>query len=355
MASKYVQIAAALREEIRQGVYKSTMRLPTEKELSEANGVNRQTVRRALAILAKEGIIERHQGSGSYIRDTSTVHGNIIAILATYINDYIFPAILQDAQTVFASNGYSTMVYCTLNQVGKEREILKNILNSPVCGILVEGTKTALPSPNLDLYGQLRSSGVPSIFLHGTYSALPDAVCISDDNFHGGNLLTRYLLKKGHTKIAGIFKSDDIQGHNRYYGFMSALRDAGLPLPDDRVLWYSTEEKRLLVNNENPVLLERFINDTLQGATAVVCYNDEIAFALVSALTSMGIRVPQDLAVVSFDNSSYSELSGIKITSLAHGTRHIGRIAASRLVDLLHGRQVLSEAVPWVLVEKESS
>jgi GntR family transcriptional regulator of arabinose operon len=355
MSSKYVQIAAIIRAQIIEGVYQSTMRLPTEMEIAGTYNVSRQTVRKALSILTLEGLIERHQGSGSYIKDVSPAHGSSIAILATYINDYIFPAILQDAQAVFANNGYSTMLYCTHNQVNMEREILNNVLKISVCGLLVEGSKTALPNPNLDLYEQLNKSGVPVVFLHGAYSALPGVVCVSDDNFHGGYLLTRFLLEKGHTNIAGIFKSDDIQGHNRYFGFLCAFRDAGLSLPDPQILWYTTEDKNQILNNDNLMILQNYVKSTLQGATAVVCYNDEIAFYLIDVLLSLGIRVPEDVAVVSFDNSSYSEFCSVKITSLAHGLKHIGRVAAERLVDMLNGKQAKSEVVPWVLVEKESS
>ena len=67
-----------------------------------------------------------------------------------------------------------------------------------------------------------------------------------------------------------------------------------------------------------------------------------------------GIRVPEDVAVVSFDNSSYSEFCSVRITSLAHGSRHIGRIAAESLVHLLRGEPVSSQSVPWTLMEKES-
>lgn len=355
MSSKYKQVLAALRSQIIEGVYRNTMKLPTEMELAKEHNVSRQTVRRALSILSQEGLIERQQGSGSHIKDTPPTNSTNIAIVATYINDYIFPAILQDAQHTFACNGYSTMVFCTHNQVNMEREILKGLLSRPVCGLLVEGTKTALPNPNLDLYKQLENSGIPVVFLHGTYSALTDAVCISDDDYHGSYMLTQYLLHKGHTHIAGIFKADDIQGHNRYFGFLSALRDAGLPLPDANILWYSTEMKEQIMKNDNTAILHNYVNQTLQGSTAVVCYNDEIAYPLINVLLSLGIRVPEDVAVVSFDNSSYSEFCRVKITSMEHGSKHIGRIAAERLVDMLHGKRVHSESFPWALVEKESS
>ena len=353
MPLKYMQIAMQLRDAIRSGTYRGTGKLPTENELAKTCGANRQTVRRALALLTEEGLIERRQGSGSYLRNTA-VRSSSVAILATSISDYIFPAILQDAQGVFEKNGYSTMLFCTHNHVNQEREILNKILGGSVCGLLAEGTKTALPNPNLDLYRKLGEIGVPIVFLHGGYAALPNAVCVSDDNFHGGYLLTDYLIKKGHTKIAGIFKSDDIQGHERYAGFLSAFRDAGFPLPDSQVVWFTTEEKERFLHGDSLAGMTDFIGQTFKGCTAVVCYNDEIAFALIGLLRDKGIRVPEDLAVVSFDNSSYSEFCSVRITSLAHGSKHIGRIAAERLVRMLHGEQAASESVPWTLMEKES-
>lgn len=355
MSSKYQQIATSLRSQILGGDYKNIKKLPTETELADIYSVNRQTVRRALAILISEGLIESRRGSGSYIKDESPAQRGSIAILISYMNDYIFPSILQDILNVFASKGYATRVFSTHDQVNAERNILESALNNPVNGLLVEGTKTALPNPNLDLYERLRASGIPVVFLHGTYPLLQNAVCISDDNFQGGYLLIQYLLKKGHTHIAGIFKSDDIQGQYRYFGFLSALRDEGLPLPDEQILWFSSEEKNQILYDNNLFVLKNFVNHTLQNATAVVCYNDEIAYYLIEVLHSFGKQIPGDVAIVSFDNSSYSELCDVKITSLANEFKQIGRIAAERLVDILNGKQVESESIPWMLVEKESS
>ena len=355
MSSKYVQIASSLRSKILDGNYQSTKRLPTEMEFAKTYNVNRQTVRKALSLLIEEGLIERRQGSGSYVKDIKLTHNTSIAIVATYINDYIFPSILQDAQNVFANKGFSTMLYCTHNKVNEEREILKNIIRDPVSGLIVEGTKSALPNPNIDLYKKLDEMSIPVIFIHGSYAALPNVACIADDNVHGGYFLTNYLLKKGHKKIAAIFKNDDIQGHERYLGFLSAFRDAGLPLPDSKILWYTTEEKMQILNGGDVSLLQKFTSQVRGDVTAVVCYNDEIAYPLINVLLANGVRVPEDIAVVSFDNSSYSDLCSVKITSLAHGSKHIGRIAAEQLINILQGRQAKSEFVPWVLVEKESS
>lgn len=118
------------------------------------------------------------------------------------------------------------------------------------------------------------------------------------------------------------------------------------------MLWYDTRLKESILDGE-PVF-ER-IGPLLHECTAVVCYNDEIASRLVGHLLKHGVSIPADLAVVSFDNSQYSELSPMRITSLSHGKYNVGRMAAQLLFRLMNGEDCQSEVAPWVLVEKESS
>ena len=80
-----------------------------------------------------------------------------------------------------------------------------------------------------------------------------------------------------------------------------------------------------------------------------------IASRLVGHLMKHGVSIPADLAVVSFDNSQYSELSPMRITSLSHGKYNVGRMAAQLLFRLMNGEDCQSEVAPRVLVEKESS
>lgn len=354
MAFKYLQLAAQLQGEISNGIY--TDKLPTEQVLAEVYRVSRQTVRRALEVLVERGVIEKRQGSGSRVRRQMLDRGSgRVAIVTSYINDYIFPTVLQDIQSVLTARSYSALLFATQNRSTREREILQTLLHESVDGMIVEGSKTALPSPNMDLYEKLDLAGIPVVFLHGTYNALPGALCVSDDNFGGGYLLARHLITKGHTRIAGIFKSDDIQGHQRYLGVLSAMRDAGLPIPDEQVYWYSTEERRYLLDYGHFELLSHFLQFYLRDCTAVVCYNDEIADRLIRCLLSLGRKVPGDVAVVSFDDSYYSDLCPVRITSLAHEPHRMGLTAAQMLLDRIDGKPCRSQSIAWRLIQKESS
>ncbi len=345
---KYQHIASELRDEIQSGQLSPGQTLPTEELLTQRFAASRQTVRQALSLLVEEGLITKRRGSGSRVcAQAAPKSGGSIAVIATYISDYIFPGILREAQSVFAANRYSAILSATRNSVYHERAILTDLLQKPVDGILVEGTKTALPNPNLDLYQKLMQRSVPIVFFNGVYADLPETVSVYADNFGGGYMLVQHLLQEGHTSIAGIFKSDDIQGHQRYSGYITALRDAGRMIPDSSVFWYTTENRNALFTPE--------LAQQIAACSAVVCYNDEIAFRLIPLLLSCGVRIPQDVAVASFDNSALSEMSPVKITSLSYGDQNIGRVAAETLLSRIAGRPAQSRTLRWTLVEKEST
>lgn len=351
MTPKYVQLADTLRTLIRDGAFREKRQLPTELQLSEQYQVSRQTVRQALSLLVAEGLIEKRQGSGSHITQAglnSTRNSYKIAIITTYISDYIFPSILRSIQDVLSQHNCTMQLLATQNKITLERQILEGLLVQDIDGIIVEGTKTALPNPNLDLYRQLHSKGIPVIFINGSYAALPDCISVLDDNFGGGYQLVEYLIGQGHSRIAGIFKSDDIQGIERYSGYVHALRDHGkLGYNTIPAAWFTTENRARV--------MDRQLVEDIRSCTATVCYNDEVAYILISLLEESGVRVPQDMAVVSFDNSYFSELGSIKITSLSHEDLNTGALAATKLLKKIAGEPIASEVVPWTLKVKASS
>lgn len=354
MSAKYQQLADILRSELTP-VSQQGGKLPTEAELSHRYHMSRQTVRHALKLLTDEGLIHRRQGSGSYVSSSVSRTASMqVAVVTTFLDDYIFPKILHDVQSCFAQSGYSTLVFATENKVSREREILTQLLTLGVNGILVEGAKTALPTPNADIYIKLKENGIPVLFLHGIYGNLQGFPCILDDNISGGAILTRYLIRKGHKNIAGIFKSDDLQGPQRYQGMIDALRDAQMPIPDDHVFWYDTELRHLMVSRRDVHFLDDILKKRLSPCSAVICYNDEIAHLLIQRLLDHGMRVPEDIAVVSFDDSYYSQIGPVPITSLCHKSDRIGQTAARLLLEMLSGKPARSLSIDWELMERQS-
>ena len=355
---KYQAIASALRAQIESGKFDETNMLPTEFALIDEYQVSRQTIRQALSLLEQEGYIEKRRGSGSHILHTPSSHPypvvpqRTIAVVTTYISNYIFPTILREIETVLSQNNCMSLLFATQNQISIERKVLLNLLSTQVDGIIIEGTKTAFPNPNLDLIQALSDKGIPVVFINGCYSQLPNAISVLDDNVGGGKMLVEYLARKNHKKIAGIFKYDDIQGHGRYLGYADGLRSCGLTLNDDMVLWYSTDVTPVVLSDQ--IFLPALARWREAGCTAIVCYNDDIACQVLPFLFKAGLSVPDDISIVSFDNSQLCELATPPLTSLSHGQENVGRTAANKLLSLLSGTKVISELISWTLIERAS-
>lgn len=355
MSAKYMQIAGLLKQQIA-GSAGEAFKLPTEAALCQKYGVSRQTVRKALSVLEAEHLIEKRQGSGSYATGLSEkAEKNHVAILISSDTEYIYPAFLTNLRRRLQEAGFSPAVYVTDNRISKEREILLGLLKQPVRGILSEGCKTAFPTPNHDLYTKLSQQGVSILFFHGNYSNLPDFPSVKDDNYGGGYYLGKYLTSLGHKNIAGILKADDIQGAERYFGLLSALRDENIPLPEDSICYYDTVKLEALQKKQNTGFLSEFVREQLKDATAVVCHNDEIAYWLIKELTYKNLRVPEDISVVCFDGSYLSELSDIRITSLSRKSHETEDTAAESILKLMTGSPASSVKLPWHLAAKHSA
>ncbi|MDD4851179.1 MAG: GntR family transcriptional regulator [Gemmiger sp.] len=346
---KYQALAEQLRTGIAEGRYPAGEKLPSENELVARCGLSRQTVRQALALLEQEGRIQRRQGSGSVVLGAAArrLPTHYVAIITTYIGEYIFPELLRGMEEVLTQNGYIPTLSATHNRVDNERAILTNLLGHPLDGVIVEGTKTALPNPNAELYRRLERLGVPIVFINGYYPEYKPPLYVVADDRGGGRQAAEYLLQKGHTKIAGIFKSDDIQGHRRYAGYLEALGAAGIGMADDSVLWYTTETCDALLKSD--------LDRVLAGNTAVICYNDEIAVKVQRALAAKGRLIPTEMAVVGFDNSTFGDMVTPRITSFVQDKATEGRLAAEKLLGLIQGTAQKSAVLPWQLVEKEST
>lgn len=356
MAIKYKWLTRHLETLIQKNIREGINKLPTEQELSEKYQLSRQTVRMALKALEEKGLIEKRRGSGSYITGRSPKsQDNQIGILISNDQDYIYPGALRDIQTTLSEGGFSTIVFPTGNLISREREILQSLLENPLRGLIVEGCKSALPNPNLDLYRRLIKKGCEIVFLYNHYPELSDCLFVKDDNFSGSALLVEHLAAQGHTRIGGIFKFDDLQGPERCQGFLESLRDLRLPVSDSQVCWYGSRELDRMTRWKDTSFLNEMVQESLSSCTAVVCYNDILAYHLVGVLMQAGYRLPGDMAITAFDNTYLSNSDILTITTLSHLPHEMGTRAAQTMLRKLKGLSVHSQEVRWYLNRKEST
>jgi len=349
--AKYIRLASQLKELISQNGGNGVYKLPSEHALCLQYHVSRQTVRSALQLLAREGLIEKRQGSGSFSTGSPVTQAPV-GVIVNHAEEYTSPALLGDIRSVLREQGCRMQVFSTCYQTSVERAVLQSLEDTPLRGLIVEGTKTALPSPNTDLYARFRAKEIPLLFLGGCYPNLP-MPCIKEDNYYGGYMLAKHLIQKGHKKIAGIFRADDVRGLERYYGFVCALRDFDIPFSDDQILLFSSSQLLSLEAKSDTSFLTAFLHRDRQ-LSAAVCQSDEIAYWLIRELRYANVRVPEDMSVVSFDNSYMSDLGSVHITTLAHKEQRPGVSAARAMLNMIRRMPFSSEELSWYLIPKGS-
>ena len=213
--TKYLQLAALLRESIQEGELKPGEKLRSENELTAAYGCSRQTVRHALSLLEEEGLLARRRGSGTYVkgfREMPPENRRRIAVISTYVDSYIFPRTIQGIENYLFERGYSVQIAFTNNLLERERIVLEDIISrDDVGGIIMEATKSGLPNPNLPLIRTLAERDIPILFINSYYRELPLPHVTLNDR-QAAERAVEYLARAGHKRIGALMKLDDGQG-----------------------------------------------------------------------------------------------------------------------------------------------
>ncbi len=351
---KYMDIVTWAKEQIAVGAFQPGRKFFSETKLGEVFGFSRQTVRRALEELEESGYIMRVKGSGTYITEAlppsgikSPVSGSVskvIGIISTHLDAYIFPSIIEGIEKVLNAAGYITLLTSTKNKPEGELRALQLMLDRDLDGLIVEPTKSGLPCLNMEQYKTIAQRGTPIVFIDTSFPEFPAPYVALDDE-EVGYTATKYLLEKGHKEIAGLFTFSDRQGQLRYKGYARALKDHGLGVSEERILWYS---KEIMLQS----LYSKELWEMLSGCSAAFCYNDSLALLLRNLLQQKGRRVPEDFSLVGVDNSELAQLNSL--TSIVHPGSKLGEAAADLLLSMIQGSEGMSILFPPALVERNS-
>lgn len=344
--SKYYELMEELKQRIVDGVYKPGEKLPSENELSSTYHVSRQTVRKAIEILTNAGYVYAEHGRGTFcselVRHTKQSHN--IAVVTTYLSDYIFPRVIKGIDEVFTEQGYSIILKNTNNSRTNEARCLEELLKKDIDGMIIEPSKSQIFCRHTNLYKQMDEYQIPYVFIQGSFMQMDGKPKVLLDDVKGGYLVTKHLIDLGHKHIVGVFKADDSQGQNRHRGYVRALQEAGLMYDPDNVIWFYTEDRK--VHPYGCILQMIKENREIDG---IVCYNDQIAMEVLKALEKAGKKVPEDISLTGYDNSYLARGPLYSLTTVSHPQEELGKIAAELLLHLIQSPDSVKEKT--ILIE----
>jgi DNA-binding LacI/PurR family transcriptional regulator len=273
-----------------------------------------------------------------------------IGVVVTTMTDPFIGGIVQAIEDTAHDHGYSLILASSNDSPEREIAAAETLQSKRVDGVIVASSRVGVLHQ-----GRLERLGVPVVLINslvkhrGRYT-----FSIGVDNRHGGFLATDHLLQQGHRRIAYVSSPDDRNDSlERLVGYREALTGAGID--DDPSLLVPGTGRPGGGQRALPVLLA--LEDR---PSAVFCYNDMTAIGLIHAAREAGLSLPQDLAVVGFDDIVFARYVHPALTTVAQPVATLGQGAMEIVLGLdrdeqVKGKQVANIAVKGKLVVRESS
>lgn len=309
----------------------------TIKDVARLAGVSPSTVSRVIrnsgyvSPRAREAVLAAIQQLGYHpnavARSMTQQRTHTIGVVISDIANPFFPSVVRGLDDVAHSNGYQLIVCNSDEDPTKEREAVQVLLSRQVDGLVVASTGGAIQELR-----QAMEGGVPVVLLDRLVR-LPGADAVGIDNAEAATMAVRHLLELGHRRIGIILGPPHVHtSKSRLAGYLKALKEYGIE-PDPELMRHGdfkesggyTETKALLQLKQPPSALFTTNNLTTTGA--------------LLALREAGIAIPQQMALVGFDDIPWARVVRPALTVVEQPTYLLGTTAAQLLFARLRHRE----------------
>ncbi len=333
------QLMTYFRERILDRRLSAGARLPTDEELATMYQISRDTVRQALALLANEGLIERVQGRGTFVRqppsNVSPVaqlkQKQIGLVLNRTARTQLTMDLLVGVEQAAKSHGYNvSFTYVEAEQEQQARDIARLRANH-VSGMIIWPMGDTTPDASIQ---QLQADHIPLVLMDRYFPGLAIDY-VGSDNVGGGYRATEHLLILGHRRIGFVFTQEETlqttSVYERWQGYCKALQkyevpyDETLVVPDLRQLQMGTHEGlvEFLQRPDRP--------------DAIFAVNDYVALDVLKAAKAIHLSIPEDLAIVGFDDMEFAAHVNPPLTTIVQQFVDIGLRAGTLLISRIEG------------------
>ncbi|MCE5172933.1 GntR family transcriptional regulator [Paenibacillus profundus] len=354
----YMQVHRYIEEMIQSGKLQSNDRIPTEKELMEQFQVSRITVVNALAALVKEGWIYRVPGRGSFVatnlpqsaglreeeeqnvpkmasasRTTGIVPRDaadrrLVGFLMPTLDDYFAIRLINSIQNTLQERGYSIIVAFSGGSKSREEQQIREFIRMGVNGLL-------LFPVDEDTYNEeilsLKVSGFPFVLID-RYLPGVETHYVCSNNRKGAQMAVEHLWELGHRDIAICTDAyrECVSVQDRITGYMNEFERRGAMINPALIL---TDFSIPVGTEADESVLARYMRSRM--ASAYIALHGKLGMRMAQIATRMGLRVPEDISIVTFDDPEHFEERETFFTHVYQNEAEIGRRAATILADIM--------------------
>ncbi len=321
---KYQLVIDNILEKINSKILSAGDKIPNENELSQTLDVSNITVRKAMSELVKDGVIYRVRGKGSFVSGGPSQSTRESTRLAAFLfaelgfNDNTYMQLMIHIRNYLIEHNYSLIIESTGNTAEQELSAIQRLIDKQVEGFIIFSREPEKSIPNYQL---LTNKNIPFVLVDRRTSLFPSNFAGSN-NHDGAFSAVRHLLELLHTGIAFVATHISLSSEReRFEGYCSALASMSLKVNREHCfLDAETDFKRL-----NACIRDGSI-------TAVMTANEQCAVMVLNYLQAEGFRIPEDVSVVSFDDSDAIR-QVVQLTTVNQFFGEIGRTAAQLLIE----------------------
>lgn len=297
-------------------------------------------VRESARVAVLEAIDELDYHPNVFASSLAGGRSKTIGIITQYLGSPFFDLILRGIMEEMGGGDYNPLFADGQWQADRERRSLEMFIDRKVDGLIVLGG--VLPEDDLVKIAQ----SIPLIIIGRNIAPIQDA-CISLDNFGGAYLATQHLIERGHRKIihlTGILRHEDAA--RRLAGYQQAMLDAGISI-DGLVFEGDFSEQ------SGEAAAEKLLSIGAEF-TAVFAANDQMAMGVHLALYRRGVRVPEDVSLIGFDDQPASAFLTPPLTTVGQPALEIGQSAAQRILARIQDRPEGIQTFKAKLMKRDS-
>lgn len=307
--------------------------------LNNINVVNEETKKKVL-----EAIDKLQYRPNIVARSLKTQRTSTIGMIIPDISSQFYPEIVRGAEDVANIYDYNIMLCNTDLDLEKEINYLRVLREKMVDGILY--MSSSLQPKILDFIKEL---GIPMVLIENTDKE-KNFPSVSIDNEGAAYDAVNYLIKNGNRKIAYIGNKDDENNITsmRYVGYRKAIEEN--ELKSEKSLIYSGGLK---VEDGYKGMINILENENVD---AVFCGSDECAIGAINALREKGIKVPEDIDVMGFNDIYEASVFYPKLTTVAQPMYDMGSVGMRMLIKIINKQKMEEKnyVLPYQLIERES-
>lgn len=294
------------------------------RALNDDNNIRQETRQKVLATAKQMGYMKSPVAMNLKFGYTKTI-GVIVPEMTTPYASLVIDGI----QNVCYANHYKVVIASSGEDAEKERQSIEIMYQFMVDGIIACRTDNR---QNHDLYQSILDRKMPLV-LYDRLSPDLDAPHVGIDDETKAFFLIDHLIRKGRKRIAfiGIDPNIVFNAQKRYNGYRMALERHHITPDPDLVVWANG-----MSYSDGGVAIDRLLGKSID---AVFAYTDTLAIGAMNRLTSMGRRVPEDIAVAGFSGTIISSIVNPQLTTVEPPQYAIGQAAARLVLDLINGKQ----------------